>query len=100
MLSTLLLAVLGLVLAPPASADAPARDRNAARFEVAFLEMRIEHHLPAMRDGLECIEEAEHAQLKRLCQSIVTSQVREINQMQVWLCKWYKKCDFRDPIEG
>jgi uncharacterized protein (DUF305 family) len=73
---------------------------SGGKFEVAFLELMIEHHLPAVQDGLECLEEAEHAQLKKLCQSIVTSQVREINQMQVWLCKWYKKCDFRDPIEG
>ncbi len=73
---------------------------SGAKFEIAWLEMMIEHHLPAVEDGLECIEEAEHSQLKKLCQSIVTSQVREINQMQVWLCKWYKKCEFRDPVEG
>ncbi len=73
---------------------------SGAKFEIAWLEMMIEHHLPAVEEGLECLEEAEHAQLKKLCQSIVTSQVREINQMQVWLCKWYKKCEFRDPVEG
>ncbi len=72
---------------------------TGAKFEVAFLEMMIEHHLPAVEEGLECLEEAEHAQLKRLCQSIVTSQVREINQMQVWLCTWYRICEFRDPLE-
>jgi uncharacterized protein (DUF305 family) len=72
---------------------------SGAKFEIAFLEMMIEHHLPAVEEGLECLEDAEHAQLKRLCESIVTSQVREINQMQVWLCKWYKKCNFRDPLE-
>ncbi|HEX2041490.1 MAG TPA: DUF305 domain-containing protein [Acidimicrobiales bacterium] len=72
---------------------------SGAKFEIAFLEMMIEHHLPAVEEGMECLEEAEHAQLKRLCQGIVTSQVREINQMQVWLCKWYKRCDFRDPLE-
>jgi uncharacterized protein (DUF305 family) len=73
---------------------------SGAKFEIAFLELMIEHHLPAVEDGLECLEEADHSQLKKLCQNIVTSQVREINQMQVWLCKWYKKCEFRDPVEG
>jgi uncharacterized protein (DUF305 family) len=72
---------------------------SGAKFEIAFLELMIEHHLPAVEEGMECLEEAEHAKLKRLCQGIVTSQVREINQMQVWLCKWYKRCDFRDPLE-
>ena len=73
---------------------------SGGKFEIAFLELMIEHHLPAVEEGLECLEEAQHVQLKKLCQSIVTSQVREINQMQVWLCKWYKKCEFRDPVEG
>lgn len=71
---------------------------SGAKFEKAFLEMMIEHHIMAVEDSQECLEDAEHAQLKRLCQSILTSQVREINQMQLWLCKWYKECDFDNPL--
>jgi uncharacterized protein (DUF305 family) len=72
---------------------------SGGKFEKAFLEMMIEHHVGAVVDSQECLEKAEHAQLKRLCQSIIVSQVREINQMQLWLCKWYRECDFRDPLD-
>ncbi len=184
-LSGVLLAFLGLIFAPPASADAPASDRRAAAFEVAFmremidhhqmgvhmaevcldkdvrpalrrlcrsiarvqaeeielmlewledwygirhepsmddphhhhqmmqlealegpefeeafLEMMIEHHVPAVVEGRECATEAEHRQLKRLCRSIFTSQIREIVQMQVWLCRWFGECEFRNPLTG
>jgi uncharacterized protein (DUF305 family) len=68
-------------------------------FEAAFLEMMIEHHAPAVGEGRDCTEEAEHAQLKRLCQRIISSQTREITQMQVWLCRWFGECDdLRNPL--
>lgn len=36
---------------------------------------------------------AEHRELLRLCRSIVMTQLREIRQMQMWLCRWYGECD-------
>ena len=67
-------------------------------FERAFLEMMVEHHATAVVDGRECLREAAHAELLRLCSNIVRSQLREIVQMQLWLCLWYADCDFRNPL--
>lgn len=66
-------------------------------FEVAFLQMMTEHHATAVSEGLECLREAGHPELRRLCAGIVSSQTREIVRMQVWLCRWFGACDFRDP---
>ena len=66
--------------------------------EKAFLEMMVEHHAMAVVDGTECLREAAHDELRRLCSNIVRSQLREIVQMQLWLCLWYGDCDFRNPL--
>ena len=67
-------------------------------FEVAFLEMMIEHHAMAVVDGQECLRESAHRELRSLCAGIVRTQLREIVQMQVWLCRWYGECEFRNPL--
>lgn len=71
---------------------------SGAAFEKAFLEMMVEHHAMAVVDGTECLREAAHPELWRLCSSIVQSQMREIVRMQLWLCRWYGDCDFRNPL--
>lgn len=67
-------------------------------FEIAFLDMMVEHHAMAVVDGVHCLLQSEHDELRELCQSIVTSQIHEIVQMQVWLCLWYGGCEFRNPL--
>lgn len=63
-------------------------------FEIRFLEMMSEHHAMAVEDARECLREAEHSELRKLCRGIVSSQLREIGRMESWLCRWYGDCDF------
>ena len=78
-----------LLLAPPASADSPASDPDAAAFEVEFLEMMIDHHQMAVHMSMTCLDKAVHSELRRLCERIMESQAEEISLMQEWLLDWY-----------
>ena len=66
---------------------------SGAEFEIAFMEMMIEHHQAAIREAEECLRRAYHAQLRRLCENIIETQSAEIEQMQRWLCEWYGICE-------
>ena len=66
---------------------------SGAEFEIAFMEMMIEHHERAIREAEECLRRAYHRQLRRLCESIIGTQSAEIEQMQSWLCEWYGICE-------
>jgi uncharacterized protein (DUF305 family) len=65
---------------------------SGAEFEVAFMEMMIKHHEKALKEGRQCLDKAFHAELRTLCENIVTTQSAEITQMQTWLCQWYGEC--------
>lgn len=65
---------------------------NGGEFEVAFLEMMIEHHSKAIKEGRQCIKKAYHNELIELCEDIIAAQQREIIVMQNWLCEWYERC--------
>lgn len=78
------------LLAPPAAlADAPAPSPSRARFEVRFMSNMIDHHMMAVMTGEMCIEKAIHDELRAACEQIVTSQMQEIETMQMWLHHWY-----------
>jgi uncharacterized protein (DUF305 family) len=62
-------------------------------FEIEFMEMMIEHHEVAIREGRKCVNRAYHEALIDLCQDIVEAQSMEIDQMESWLCDWYGLCD-------
>ena len=49
----------------------------------------IDHHQMAVTMSEKHLKEAEHAELKQLCENIITSQRAEIEQMQGWLKEWY-----------
>ncbi len=66
---------------------------SGAEFEIAFMEMMIEHHEAAIREAEECLRRAYHRQLRRLCENIIETQSAEIEQMQTWLCQWYGICE-------
>lgn len=66
---------------------------SGAEFEIAFMEMMIEHHEAAIREAEKCVDRAYHNQLVRLCESIIAAQSAEIEQMQAWLCEWYGRCE-------
>ncbi|HEX2273706.1 MAG TPA: DUF305 domain-containing protein, partial [Acidimicrobiales bacterium] len=89
-LSTVFLGFLALALAPPAAASGPARDKRAARFEIAFMREMIDHHEMGVHMAHPCIEKAVHADLRRLCRDIARVQAAEIKTMQKWLRDWYR----------
>ena len=89
MLSAVATVVAALLLAPPATADAPATRPGAAAFEVGFLEMMIDHHQMALHMSETCLDKAVHNELLSLCESIMGSQAEEITLMQAWLSEWY-----------
>lgn len=65
---------------------------DGADFEIAFMQMMIEHHAVAVEEGGKCAQRAYHAQLEDLCHNIVETQSAEIELMQGWLCDWYDIC--------
>lgn len=65
------------------------------QFEIEFMQMMIEHHSMAVKEGVKCERRAYHDELQTMCHDMVDSQVAEIMQMQTWLCEWYGICDFR-----
>ncbi len=62
-------------------------------FEIAFMEMMIEHHAGAITSGERCVMRAYHAELIELCENIVITQQMEIKIMEDWLCDWYDICE-------
>ena len=66
---------------------------DGAEFEIAFMEMMIEHHAKAIREAERCVDRAWHPELEELCDGIIATQSTEIEQMQEWLCEWYGRCE-------
>ena len=58
----------------------------------AFMEMMIKHHSKAVKEAEQCLERAEHSEMRSLCQNIITTQTAEIQQLETWLCQWYGEC--------
>jgi uncharacterized protein (DUF305 family) len=61
-------------------------------FEIEFMEMMIKHHEKAVKEGRMCLDKAWHAELRQLCQNIISAQSAEITLLRSWLCTWYGKC--------
>jgi len=78
-----------LAASTPALADGPAPTKQAARYEISFMEDMIDHHYMAVMMAEICLDRATHTQLEELCQQIITTQSAEIEQMQSWLEDWY-----------
>lgn len=62
---------------------------SGPEFEVAFMQMMIEHHRKAILDATECVDEAYHDELDSVCHNIIGTQKKEIRLMGRWLRKWY-----------
>lgn len=65
---------------------------SGADFEIAFTRMMIEHHQMAIVEASDCLVNAYHRELIRLCGSIASAQAEEIVTMRSWLCDWYRVC--------
>jgi uncharacterized protein (DUF305 family) len=89
-LAALVVAAIALFLtSPPAAADEPAEDPDAATFEVEFLEEMINHHAMGVHMAEMCLDKAVHRPLLNLCEDIISAQAAEIELMQEWLADWY-----------
>lgn len=89
--STIVLVLAAMVAAftTPVFADAPAPDKQTAKYEVKFMENMIDHHAMAVMMAQMCTMKAIHPELISLCQNIISSQSAEIEMMQTWLQDWY-----------
>lgn len=81
------LVVLGaLVLAAPASANAP-----RSKAERQFLVEMVGHHAMAVGMAKMAKEKATHAELRTLADEIIRTQSAEIRRMRAWLRSWYDR---------
>ena len=85
----LVLATLFAAFATPVLADAPAPDKQTAKFEIKFMEGMIDHHAMAIMMAEMCTMKAIHPELVALCENIIATQSAEIEMMQTWLQDWY-----------
>ena len=63
--------------------------QTASPFDKAFLTAMIPHHQSAVGAAKLEQEKGMHPELKTLAGTIITSQQKEIDQMQQWLKTWY-----------
>jgi uncharacterized protein (DUF305 family) len=90
--SMIVFALMAVVFAAgisPVSADAPAPDKQTARFEISFMENMIDHHAMAVMMAEMCLMKAVHPELIATCKSMMMMQSQEIEMMQMWLHHWY-----------
>lgn len=82
-------AFVAAILTTSVFAAAPAPSRDQARFEVRFLTMMIDHHYGAVKMAELCDGRTIHPELQAMCDTIETTQLAEIAEMQQWLQDWY-----------
>lgn len=85
----LVLAVMFAAFSTPALADAPAPDKQTAKYEIKFMENMTDHHAMAVMMAEMCTMMAVHPELIAMCENIVVTQLAEIEMMQTWLQDWY-----------
>lgn len=66
--------------------------KSGADFEIAFMQMMIQHHSIAISRAEDCVDKAFHQELIDLCENIISTQSAEIRRMNRWLCNWYDIC--------
>lgn len=82
-----------LQMAQPASSPmggmSMATANRTAPFDRQFIDMMVPHHQGAVAMARIALTRAQHPQIKRLAQSIVAAQQREIAEMKEWRKAWY-----------
>jgi uncharacterized protein (DUF305 family) len=63
-------------------------DKTGDEFDAAFITAMIEHHEGAIDMAKLAATRAEHAEIKRLSQDIITAQEGEIAEMKQWQQQW------------
>lgn len=59
-------------------------------FDLMFIDMMIPHHEGAVVMARDALQKAEHADIKKLAQTIIAAQESEIKTMQLWKSQWVK----------
>ena len=80
----------GAAPAPASTTSATTSSNSQLPYDAYFMEHMMDHHLAAIRMSQVCLQKADHQQLRNLCQSMITMQQKESQQMQMWLMQWYK----------
>ncbi|GET41134.1 DUF305 domain-containing protein [Microseira wollei] len=60
-------------------------------FDQRFIDAMIPHHEAALTMAQDALKKTKRPEIKKLAQEIVTSQQKEIDQMQQWRKAWYKQ---------
>ena len=60
-----------------------------AEFDLRFINAMIPHHEGAIAMAQDALNKSQRPEIKRLAQSIITSQQQEIDQMKQWRTLWY-----------
>lgn len=63
--------------------------KTATPFDKAFINAMIPHHQSAIDAAKIAQEKGQHQEIKTLAGNIITSQQKELDQMQQWLKAWY-----------
>jgi uncharacterized protein (DUF305 family) len=58
-------------------------------FDLRFLNGMIPHHEGALEMAQQVLENSDRPELQQMAQDILTSQKREIDQMNQWKKAWY-----------
>lgn len=62
-----------------------------AQFDLRFLDAMIPHHEGALVMAKDVLSKSQRPEMKQLAQNILSSQQKEIDQMQQWRQAWYRK---------
>jgi len=62
---------------------------NAKPFDRAFIDAMIPHHERAIAMAQTALKQADHPEIRRLAEEIISSQQKEIVQMKQWRKAWY-----------
>lgn len=66
--------------------DLGAADEN---FDLRFIDAMVPHHQGAVKMAQEALQKSKRPEIKKLAQSIIADQDKEIAQMQQWRKTWY-----------
>lgn len=64
--------------------------QNAPDFDREFIQQMIPHHQMGVMMASMVLNSTQRPEIRKLAQSIITSQTAEINQMQQWYQNWYQ----------
>ena len=62
-------------------------------FERGFLKGVLEGHEDMAKKAAQCIQDAKHPELAKLCTSMAEHRRTEAIRMKQWNCEWFKECD-------